>query len=99
MSYTRNTPTCEALQWTGSNVQEMIDFANAWQGCFPGGTAEHDPQTDQILTCTGWALEVGDWITSAGRWPNSGGRNGGGYDFSSEVLNDIAFQSKYSMVT
>lgn len=95
MSYTRNVPTYEALQWNGVNTAEVLEQADAWFSCWPGQQATHDPEANLITTCTGHQLAVGDWLVSAGNW----GSPQAGTEGYPEVVQDAAFALKYSQQT
>lgn len=93
MPYSKNAPSYDALQWTGENIQEMIDFANTWHSCFPEETATHDTENNRIITCRGYVLDVGDWLITPGYWHPLGNREG-----HAEVVTNEVFEVKYSLL-
>lgn len=91
MPYRKNPPTYDALQWTGDNLNDVLDFANIWNSCYPGESAQYNAETNQIVTCMGHTLNVGDWIVTPGYWHPQGNRAD-----VAEVISNEVFQVKYS---
>jgi hypothetical protein len=92
MSYTRNVSKREAVQWDGTNAEEVIAKADAWLSCWPGQHATHDVENGVIITCNNYQISLGDWLVSAGNW----GLVEAGQDGDPEILQDSVFQVKYA---
>lgn len=91
MEYARKSPTYTAMQWDGTNTEDILAQADAWFACWPGDHATHDAEAELITICTGNQLAVGDWLVSAGTW--GPGLALEGYP---EVVQDALFQLKYA---
>lgn len=94
MQVVRNQAVHNAIQWDGDNTQEVLDFAAEWMPCWPPeyGTS-YNPDTNQIVVCSGYLMNVGDWIVSAGLWPGTAYRDG-----NPEVVPNDLYQVKFSPV-
>jgi len=91
MPYIQNTPVHEAIQWDGTNTDDVLAFADEWLPGSPGYETYYDEQNNQIVTRTGYLMNPGDWIVTAGLWVGTPYRDGG-----PEVITDELFQVKYA---
>lgn len=89
-TYSKNLPSYTAVQWDGNNTADLIVKSNEWFSCFPDQSAVHDAEAGVITTCSGHQLEHGDWLVSAGMWPD------GSIDGYPEVVKETAFQARYT---
>lgn len=90
MPYQMLPPTYDAIQWNGSNTQDVLAQADAWFSCWPGQHAAHDVDAGLITTCNGYQLALGDWLVSPGSWGP-----GTPHEGFPEVVQDAVFQVKY----
>jgi len=89
--YTRNAPVYDALQWDGTNTEEVMAFADQWFPSWPGYETYYDEQNVQIVTRAGYIMNPGDWVVTAGLWVSTPYRDG-----SPEIITDELFQVKYA---
>jgi len=100
MAYVLRPPVYEAIQWTGSNVEDCAAFYSQWfpqpPPPLPGqeGTLpfRYDAEASTLTVSPGYVLQVGDWMVNGGTRPPDLAWAG-----SPEVVQDSAFQLKYAV--